>query len=209
MTWKLDEQAASLFKRRPGSDPRGIAVLPGDYSIVLTYADVKDTTKVKVIPDPRFEVHPEVDQALYTFRKEVDAEVALLAKQLHTIDDKKAWVEKIDKLQKEKGIKEDDPLVISVQDMKIQLKELRAKGQIPRPDRQVGAWQSFETSPHSKLRAVMRTARAQTSLPSAQHKQMLQEASRSITAYSKEVDTFIETNWQPFEAAVKKSGLDE
>ncbi|MFK7847210.1 MAG: WD40/YVTN/BNR-like repeat-containing protein [Rhodothermales bacterium] len=207
MIWKLDEQAASLSKRKPGSDPRGIAVLPGDYSIVLSFGESKDTTSVEVIADPRFELDAKIDQALYEFRKEVDVEVARLGKQFEAIDQKKTWLEKIEKEQQDQGMTSENSLVVSVQSMKIQLKELRAKGQIPRPDRQVGAWQSFESSPHSKLRDVMRISRAQTTVPSDQHKEMLEEASSAIAAYSEEVERFMKTEWSPFEATIKKSGL--
>ena len=207
LIWKLDEQAASFSKRKPGTDPKGISVLPGDYTIELTYAGAKDATRVKVIPDPRYDMDAEVDEALYTFRKEIDTQVEALAKQLHQIDDKMAWLKRIDTLLTEKGIDAKDPTALSVQSMKKQLKQLRAKGQIPRPDRQVGAWQSFETSPYSQLQDVRRIARAQTHLPSAQHKQMLEQASSSIADYSKLVEDFMKTNWTPLEAALKNSGL--
>ena len=99
-------------------------------------------------------------------------------------------------------------MVISVQKMEVGLKELRAKGQIPRPERQVGAWQSFETSPYSQLQDVRRLVRAQTTIPSEQHKEMLQGATQSIATFSKEVDNFMKTQWQPFEKIIKNSVLE-
>jgi hypothetical protein len=156
LIWKLDEQAASLNKTKQDVDYKGIEVLPGDYTIVLNYSSGNDTTKVKVIADPRFKLDPKVDQALYIFRKEVDRQVELLGKQLLDLNKKIELVKKITTLTKDQGYKADDSLVISAQKMNLKLKELKAKGKIPRPDRQVGAWQSFETSPHSKLRDVMR-----------------------------------------------------
>ena len=208
LIWKLDEQAASFSRKGQGQNGRGIAVLPGDYSITLTYGDFKDITKVKVIPDPRFDTDPEVDQVLYSFRKEIDSQMEILAKQFHTIDDKKELLEKTAKLLEEKGFAKDDSLVISVQKMIVTLKELRAKGQIPRPERQVGAWQSFETSPYTQLQDVRRVARAQTTVLSEQHKEMLQQATQSIAAFSKQVDSFIKTQWQPFEASLKNSDVE-
>ncbi|MGB5321770.1 VPS10 domain-containing protein [Lutimonas sp.] len=207
LIWKLDEQAASFSKRKPGTDPKGISVLPGDYTIELTYAGTKDVTQVKVIPDPRFDMDPKVDQALYAFRKEIDRQVEVLAKQFHAIDDKKELLDKTTKLMEEKGFATDDSLVISVQKMKVALKELRAKGQIPRPERQVGAWQSFETSPYAQLQDVRRVGRAQTTVLSEQHQKMLEQATQSIAIFSKEVDSFMKTNWTPLEAALKNSGL--
>lgn len=208
LIWKLDEQAASFRRKGQGRNASGIAVLPGDYTIALTYGSFKDMTRVKVIPDPRFDTDPEVDQALYTFRKQIDRQVEALAKQFHTIDDKKELLEKTTKVLEEKGMAKDDPLVISVEKMKVALKDLRAKGQIPRPERQVGAWQSFETSPYTQLQHVRRVARAQTTVVSAQHKELLQQATQSIAGFSKQVDRFMKTQWQPFETTLKNSGLE-
>ena len=131
----------------------------------------------------------------------------MLGKQLQSLDEKISLVKKITKLTKEQGYKVDDSLVFSALKMNVKLTELKAKGKIPRPDRQVGAWQSFETSPHSKLRDVIRISRAQTTIPSLQNKQMLKEATRSIAVYSKEVETFITEYWLSFEAFVNKSKL--
>jgi len=93
--------------------------------------------------------------------------------------------------------------------MKGQLQELRSKGQIPRPERQVGAWQSFETSPYTELQDVLRLGRAQTSIPSKQHKEMLQQATQSITTFKEQVDRFIKKQWQPFEKTIKNSDIKE
>lgn len=208
LIWKLDEQAASFRRKGQGGDARGIAVLPGDYTIALTYGDFKDTTQVKVIPDPRFDMDREVDQALYAFRKEIDNQVEALAKQFHAIDDKKELLEKTAKLLKEKGFATNDSLVISVQRMTEALKELRAKGQIPRPERQVGAWQSFKISPYTQLQDVRRVAQAQTTVLSEQHKKMLEQATQSIATFSREVDSFMKTQWHPFETSLKNNALE-
>jgi len=206
LIWKLDEKAASLNTRQnPGA--KGIPVLPGNYTIVLRSGNHKDTTQVKVIADPRFDMDPEVDGALYTFRKDVDRQVEVMSKTLKDIDDKLAVVKKIEKLQEEKEDKQDEAFMKAVQKMKGQLKELRSKGQIPRPERQVGAWQSFETSPYTELRDVLRLARAQTSIPSNQHQEMLQRATQSIATFTEQVDNFMKKQWQPFEKSIKNSAM--
>jgi hypothetical protein len=205
--WKLDEQAASLNSTKQGVDYKGVAVLPEDYTIVLNYNNSLDTTKVKVIADPRFRIDQKVDEALYVFRKEVNSQVELLGRQLQTLDKKIALVQKIIKLTKEQGFKTDDSLVLFAQKMNLKLTELMNKGKIPKPDRQVGAWQSFERSPHSRLKNVMRIASAQTNIPSLQNKQMLKEATFSIKAYLKLVEVFTTTYWLPFKALINDSKL--
>ena len=49
---------------------------------------------------------------------------------------------------------------------------------------------------------------AQTSMISEQHKQVLEEATKSIDLFSKEVNTFNNKIWQPFEASIKIYGIN-
>ena len=173
----------------------------------MNYGSLTDTTKVKVIPDPRFELEPNVDQELYAFRKQVDAQVALLAQQLKDIDEKKKTVEKLEEQLKEKQTGSDKKLGKRINEMKQALSTLRAQGQIPKPERQVGAWQSFETSPYSKIQEALSIAAAQTTVPSQQNQQVLQQATVLISEFSKAVTNFMNTDWTAFESDVKKSDL--
>jgi hypothetical protein len=207
LIWKLDESAASLPGAWKGDFSRDIPVLPGDYKIVLQYGSFEDSTQVRVIEDPRFDLDPEVDLALYNYRKEVDLQVVILARHLNDIDKKKSLVGKLQKQWDEDPSQPQDELKKQIDKMKDDLVALRAKGQTPRPDRQVGAWQSFETSPHSKLREAQSIGRAQTTEISPQHREVLEEASSLIADFSDQVDAFMKKDWTSFEKAVKKSDL--
>lgn len=207
MIWKLDEKSSSFDGSWSDDFSRDIPVLPGDYHIVLKYGSLTDTTKVKVIPDPRFELDPKVDQELYAFRKQVDAQVALLAQQLKDIDQKKKTVAKLEEQLNEKQTGSDKKLGKKIIEIKQALSAFRAKGQIPKPERQVGAWQSFETAPYSKIQEALSIAAAQTTVPSEQNQQILQQATALISDFSKEVTNFMNTKWSAFESDVKKSDL--
>ncbi|MEJ1224124.1 WD40/YVTN/BNR-like repeat-containing protein [Sediminicola sp. 1XM1-17] len=207
MVWKLDETSASLPGAWKDDYSRDIPVLPGDYTIVLYYNGYKDTTSVKVIPDPRFDIPSNVDEALYNFRKETDAQVSILAKHLKDIDQKKVWVEKMIKKLNDTQVKKDDPMFLLTKNMERQLVALRSKGQTPKPDRQVGAWQSFETTPYSKIQEVLNIAAAQTTEPSLQNQEVLRQATVLIDDFSKTINEFLQTEWQSFESELKNSNL--
>ena len=153
-------------------------------------------------------MNPEVDKQLYLFRKQIDNQIHNLSAILQSIDNKKAWVEKIIKLRTEKNIPETDAILNSAKEMLKALNQIRAKGEVPRPKRQLGAWQSFETSPHSRLLDVKRISMAQTTMISEQQKQMLEEATKSIDLFSKEVNAFNNEIWEPFETSIKKNGIN-
>lgn len=87
------------------------------------------------------------------------------------------------------------------------LDQLRAQGQTPKPERQVGAWQSFETTPYSKIQHALGMAAAQTKVLSRQHEEELDEATFLVSEFSKNVDNFMKTKWVSFENTVKNSNL--
>jgi photosystem II stability/assembly factor-like uncharacterized protein len=207
MIWKLDEVSSSFSGAWQDDFSRDIPVVPGDYTIVLHYASFTDTTKVTVIPDPRFDLETNVDEALYAFRKEVDGQVALLSKYLKDIDGKKKKVEKLtEKIKEYKGESKEE-LNTRITAMKAALHALGAKGRTPKPERQVGAWQSFVTTPFSKIREVLGIAAAQTTVPSQQHKQTLEQAAMLISDFNKEVINFMTTDWASFKTHMKSNDL--
>ncbi|WP_291963130.1 WD40/YVTN/BNR-like repeat-containing protein [Maribacter sp.] len=204
MIWKLDETASSLPGSWTDDFSRDIPVLPGEYTIVLEQGTYADTTKVTVVADPRFEVLPSVDKALYDYKKEVDAQVEILSNDLKDIDAKSKkiadWLSKIQASNNDP----DQVLVGKLEKMEQSLKELRAKGKTPKPDRQVGAWQSFDTTPYSKIKDALRIAAAQNNEPSVQHQEILGQAKKLVAEFSKTVSNFMDDYWVPFQENIEK-----
>ena len=206
--WKLNESSAALSGVLTNNSSRDIPALPGDYTIVLYYDTYKDTTSVRVIPDPRFEIDSKVDLALYSFQKEIDAQIVILVKHLKNIDQKQNWLDNILNQKNKDMLNHQDATVVLLNGMKQQLIELRAKGQIPKPERQVGAWQSFKTSPHSKIQEALNIAAAQTKILSSQNKEVLKQAVLLVADFSKIVTSFMEKDWLLFESEFKKSNTN-
>ncbi|MFK7810912.1 MAG: WD40/YVTN/BNR-like repeat-containing protein [Maribacter sp.] len=205
LTWNLDEKSASFS----GSSRRAqkISVLPGEYKIVIDYEGSIDSTNITVVADPRFELNAEIDEQLYGFKKNLDVQVEKLAKSLKEIDKRKNTLtqlkKKISKLEQIDTV----ALYKDIQKMNLALNEQRTKGQIPKPDRQVGAWQSFEITPFSRLRALLMVAQARTTPLSSQHLSSLEELKMMIDDFTKTTDTFIKKDWQSFVQKIKKSDL--
>ena len=200
--WKLDEQASVLPGAWIHDDFRGIPVLPGTYKVVLHYENAKDSTYIKILSDPRFDLDNEVDVKLYEYKKDVDEQVAILSKLLVDIDKKKERLQKLEsELDKSKN-KKYDRLRKGLKKMKTELNAVRAKGQTPRPNRQVGAWQSFSISPYSKVNDALKVAAARTSIPSSQDRQLIKDASTLIGEFAIDVERFNKSKWLPFEKMV-------
>jgi photosystem II stability/assembly factor-like uncharacterized protein len=208
LTWKLDEQAANLPGAWITEESRGIPVLPGRYKIVLECENFKDSTAVRVIPDPRFDLSPEVDEQLYAYQKEVDQQVELLASLLQSLDHKKEALTKLEKQLKEWDDQSKNALLQLIKEMRSKMADLRASGQTPRPERQVGAWQTSIVTPYSKVRAVQQIAMSRTRPISEQERQLLEEAAQLVQAFGEKVNEFQEREWDDFVQKLKQADIN-
>tara|TARA_R110002073_G_scaffold57778_4_gene146693 strand:+ start:100060 stop:103173 length:3114 start_codon:yes stop_codon:yes gene_type:complete len=204
LSWRLDEQSSATVGTRRG---RAIAVHPGNYKIALNYKNFKDTTSVKVISDPRFELDPEIDLALYNLKKAADVQAKKLNESYAKLDKSAKIIKNIEKQLERLKYKKEDPLMMAVKTINETLERLYAKGQTPRPKRQVGAWSTLEVSPASKLREVFKASAAKTSLPTSRDFNLLKEATQLIETFSAEVSNFEATDWKQFETLIKNSNL--
>jgi photosystem II stability/assembly factor-like uncharacterized protein len=207
LTWKLDEQAAALPGAWKGDESRGIPVLPGDYQIVVKAGDHEDTTRMTVLSDPRFSLEPAVDEQLYAYQKVVDQQVSRLSGLLTGLDDKTEKLGKV--LRYLKALEEGKwvDLPVSIEAMLATIKATRALGQAPRPDRQLGAWQSYSVTAHSKIGDAQRKAMSRMTVPSVQDWGAIEQAKGLIDGFEVEVRGFTRNAWEPFAAKLGKVGL--
>ena len=205
LTWNLDEKSADF----PGSSTgaQKISVLPGKYHVVINYGGAIDTTSVNVIPDPRFKIAPEVDIELYKFRKTLDTLVWSLSKGLQEVDTQKGAVVALKKQLDTLNGSRKASLLKRIDKMEASLDQLRATGQTPKPKRQVGAWQSFETTPFSKLQELLMVAEARTTPLSKQHLTRVGEVKELIAQFNTSVQKFKTDQWNSFQEKIKKSEM--
>jgi len=206
LIWKLDEKAATLPGAWVSEESRGIPVLPGEYKIVLEYANSKDSNTVQVIADPRFDLAPAIDQQLYSYQKDVDQQVQLLASALKSIDQRGNALSKFEQLLREWDDTSKNELLQQIKRVQAELDELRSEGKTPRPKRQVGAWQTSIISPYSRVNDVQQIARSRTHPISQQEKQLLEEVKGMVQAFQQKVDQVIKDSWTPLAKQIKSAG---
>ncbi len=207
LIWKLDEKAASISGGWESDESRGIPVLPGTYSIVVRYGARSDTTTVKVVSDPRFNLDPDVDKKLNDFQKSVNEEVEKLSMLLKSIDKKKEAITKLENYLKGIDGTQYASVIKEIIQMRGSLDSLRAKGQTPRPNRQVGAWQSFEVSAYSKVQDALSASAARTTVPSAQDLALVSDAKKLVNQFGIEVDWFMKSEWLKLENTISASNV--
>ena len=175
---------------------------------MLNYQQLKDSTTLTVLTDPRFELAPGVDKTLYQYQKSIDLQVRKLAGILGSIDTK---LNRIDSLKNQLSHADSSNYILLLKDMDIlksDLQSTRSKGQTPKPIRQLGAWQTSIISPYSKVKDVLMIAMARTRLPSESEWTLLQDAINSVMEYEQEVHLWVEKKWTPFVKELDKSGLN-
>lgn len=208
LTWRLDEQATNLPGAWLHDFSRGIPVLPGNYKIVLDDGVYKDSTSVNVLADPRFTLAPAIDEQLYTYQKKVDVAVEKLSSLLTLIDQKQSALSILEKRLKELKYDPKNTLFSEIKKQQVKLKTLKAKGQTPRPQRQLGAWQTSEITPYSTIKEVQQIAMSRTRPISQQEQQLLEEATQLVQTFQENTTQFMVNDWTLFIQQVKNAGIN-
>ncbi|WOK07869.1 hypothetical protein RT717_04410 [Imperialibacter roseus] len=204
ITWKLDEQMARLPGAWAGEDSRDIPVLPGDYKIVVKYGDASSETAVKVIPDPRFEYDEEVDKAVYTLSKRLNVSTEKLASAMARLQASDKTIEHVLTQAKAVAAKE---VVTASEAIQQKIKALNDLARAPRPDKQVGAWQSFAVTATSKMSDAAQALRGRLFVPTSQDVKVIEEAEQLVGDFVKAVDSFYATEWAAYKKQVEEAEL--
>ncbi|MFM1877248.1 MAG: hypothetical protein RLZZ241_114, partial [Bacteroidota bacterium] len=181
ITWKLDAFKTNLPGAWLSEESRGIPVLPGTYTAVFQWGEQTASTPVVVLADPRFEDTADADASLYRFQKKLNA-LILEFNALHNRITKEE-----DRL---KTLKTDTPNPELEQRIE-EAGNLSLKGRDRVVNRQVGAWQSTKTTPHSALSKLEMVAMSRLQPISAQEWERLEQASEMLKNYALEVNTFL------------------
>ena len=92
--------------------------------------------------------------------------------------------------------------------MTTQLDQLKAKGQTPRPERQVGAWQTSEVTPYAKTKAVQQIAMSRVRPISLQEQELLEEATKLVQVFQKTTQQFMKSDWESFVQEMRQMNID-
>lgn len=202
LEWKLDE----AIDRLPGSwvneESRGIPVLPGKYTATISYAGETDTTSLSVIADPRFNLNPEIDQALFLVQKDLQKIRKKLASTLNQIEEKQISTNRLLQYLNELG--GSDTLINEVETIINQLQDLKDQALGKRPDKQIGAWQSFEVTPASKVREAEKKFMSAHQLPTNQELKIIEDAKKMVDNYILNYESFHDNQWMSFKKQVEQ-----
>ena len=119
-----------------------------------------------------------IDQALYTYQKSTDKQVARLAKILNFI----LGIE--EKLKKVKQGSTSHAALLNA------LQKLQLEGRDQPQDRQVGAWQSSKITPYSLIKNTLKFSKARLNIPSEDDWILLEAGEKQIDLFKEKVGKF-------------------
>lgn len=192
--WNLKEKV---------SGNKEVAVLPGSYIAELIYGDVSTKTTINVIPDPRFDFDPSIDEALYKAQKEIEQLDGRLQQQLLILKKQQEALEKL-----VASTKDDTALITEINGLSKKIKQLRYKAMGTPETRQVGAWQSFEVTPLSQLKEARRKFRSSHQMPSAQELELIEQAQKGVVSFEKHFEDYMKNSWKPLSTKIKARNPD-
>jgi len=204
LTWKLDEQMTRLPGAWVDEDTRDIPVLPGNYKVVVKYGDASSETSVRVIPDPRFDYQPEVDKAVYDLSKRLNLATEKLATAMAKLQASEKTVEHVLDQAKTAAAKE---VVAGSEQVQQKLTALNNLARAPRPDKQVGAWQSFAVTPTSKLSDAAQALRGRLFVPTSQDVKVIEEAEQLVEEFVQAISNFYDSDWSAYKKQVEEAKL--
>jgi len=207
ISWRLDEKIARLPGGSEDPEAKGILALPGTYKIVVSYQGKKDSTYVKVIPDPRFDYSSEVEEAHHAILKRLDKTTGRLSFALTRLKESNEVVDKILLQLKDVKTPDGEELRKESNAIKESLKKLTESATGSRPAKQVGAWSSFQVTAQSKVSEAQQALRARLSKPSVQDIQRVEVAEQLTEQFIKQVDAYFSKEWSEYRTSVEAARL--
>ncbi len=196
ISWRLTEDSPS---------GRGVSVLPGTYQATLSYGGDQGTTELEVIPDPRFDFDPSIDEALYKAQKDINGIRGELSNALQELQSQKTSITKLLELI---GEDEYEELRTKANALFNEIDQLSYKALGEPVKKQVGAWQSFEMTPMKKLSEASRKFMSSHQLPSAQEFELIEAARQMVNAFLMDFEKHMNMTWKPFTAKVTELGFN-
>ncbi|MEQ8808391.1 MAG: hypothetical protein RIE59_04930, partial [Imperialibacter sp.] len=156
------------------------------------------------IPDPRFEYNEEVDKAVYTLSKRLNVSTEKLATAMARLQASDKSIEHVLTQAKAVAAKE---VVNASESIQQKIKSLNDMARAPRPNKQVGAWQSFAVTATSKLGEAAQTLRGRLFVPTSQDEKVIEEVEQLVGDFAKAVDSFYMTEWLAYKKQVEEAKL--
>ena len=201
--------------RRPPSEGEGsffrgggVEVLPGTYTVKVSYGGAEATQSVRVLADPRFDVAQGAREANQEALLAAGALQERLSKAIERIHDLQGDVGRVQaKVRAERKAAHDEALdqevMDAARDLTKGLSDLEAKLWVPEGSEGIPP----ETTPWDKVSNVLRSIRSSWDAPNTAQREYLARATKAVDDATAEADRFFAEKVPAFKAAMDEAGL--
>ncbi|MDX2304938.1 MAG: hypothetical protein NW226_19160 [Microscillaceae bacterium] len=204
--WDLNRKGLRMPNaRRPQNpdapEPAGPQILPGDYMIRITYGQDKDSTKIKVIPDPRTPIPLADMQAKNAMIEQMMKKIELSTQAAERLDEANETTQIILKQLEgnDEKTKELKKLGKTIQDtIKVLLESIRGKEGL----------QGIQRNPNTlsaKIGDAFYTLQDSWNAPDQGQTRLVAQAEKAVVETLEKVNRFIENDWANFKKKVEEN----
>ncbi len=202
------------FRRPPGEDEApffrrgGVEVLPGTYTVKVSYGGAEASQPVRVLADPRYDIPREAREANQAALLAAGALQERLSKAIERIHDLQGDIGRVQgKVRTERKAAHDEDLdqkvMEAARDLGKGLSGLEAKLWIPEGSEGIPP----ETTPWDKVSNILRSIRSSWDAPTPAQQEYLARAKKAVDDATAEADRFFAEEVPAFKAAVDEAGL--
>ena len=209
--WDLKEKGVKRPSRKivkkSNKEPRGIAVLPGDYKIVMQYNKIKDSTMVTVLYDTRVNIPLSTLQNKYHLLKQLEKTTDLACKAINQLNESKRIATQYKKLlASKKGVrykntsKETDSIITSINSL--------VEAMLGKVDKRQGIKMSKVPTPISYVYTAKNYVNALLQAPGKTEQQLVKNAEAKVTKVINSIDTFFKDDWNGYRKKIEALNLN-
>jgi hypothetical protein len=211
MTWDLSEKGVNFPARnerrgRGGFEPRGGNVLPGTYTLRLSFGDQKDSTTINVKADPRIAMTDAVRLARYNMGKDVEKLTELTADATTRLRESLEVAEEFEKKMKE--AKRDD--LKSAQDKTKAIKDSINSIMdfiVGKEDKRQGLTRSSDPTTVSYIFTARRYIGSPITPINETDRRVYKQAEDRVTETLNKVNSFFEGPWKEYRTMMEGVNL--
>ena len=211
LTWYLAEKGAPGISRSKArkrtSEPRGVTVLPGTYSLKMSFGNATAESAIEVKNDPRIEIPMEVLQSKYNLLKELETKAANAGKATQQLVEAKEIVEDYQKRIKAKNKdKKFDELLKSHKEVLTKITELQDM-MFGKEDKRQGITATEFPSTVSFLYNARNYVQNLQQMPGETEFTLVKNADSKVGSVVDKINEFFETEWPQYQKSVEQIDL--
>jgi hypothetical protein len=208
MYWYLDEKGKSRPSRKlakkNSSEPSGVTVLPGTYTIKVHFGNQTATEKITVAYDPRVEMPIEVLKAKYNLLKQLETKMDVAGKASQQLLKSKEIVEDYQKRIKAQNDKEKykDELTYQKETLK-KINDL-LDDLFGKEDKRQGITAKEFPSTASYLYIAQRYVSSLLQKPGTTEITLVENADKKVSEVISKINEFYKSDWTSYQKVVEK-----